>query len=241
MPLQQSFWNGWNASTRERELPPVSLRQKEVVSAWLSGLRRDDLDMIDIGCGAGWLCSDLTRFGQVTGTDLADEVLVRARQRVPRARFIAGDFMQLSFPAASFDVAVVLEVLSHVSDQAGFIERVSNLLRPGGYLMLATQNRPMMEHCRVDPVAPGQIRHWLDRTELCHLLRPGYEILELFTVAPRGGKGWGLFRIMNSVRLERAITPVAGQSFNRLKEAAGLGSILMALARKRGDAPVDAA
>src|ERR1700754_1880539 len=93
--LQRNFWNGWNASTRERELPPVSLRQRDVVGRWLSNLGRDSLQIIDIGCGAGWMCSHLAPFGWVTGTDLADEVLARARQRVPTARFIAGDFMRL--------------------------------------------------------------------------------------------------------------------------------------------------
>lgn len=120
--LQRTFWNGWNASYREHGQGGVSLEQADVVVGWLRRLGRTDLEIIDIGCGAGWLCSRLTPFGRVTGTDLSDEVLARARERAPDVEFIEGDFMALDLGHRQFDVAVSLEVLSHVADQAAFLE-----------------------------------------------------------------------------------------------------------------------
>jgi hypothetical protein len=35
----------------------VSLEQAEVVLSWLEALDRKDLKIIEVGCGAGWLCS----------------------------------------------------------------------------------------------------------------------------------------------------------------------------------------
>ena len=58
----------------------------------LKSLGRKDLDIIEVGCGSGWFCSQLTRFGRVTGTDLSDSGLARARQRAPEAAFVSGDF-----------------------------------------------------------------------------------------------------------------------------------------------------
>ncbi|WP_311966896.1 class I SAM-dependent methyltransferase [Bradyrhizobium australiense] len=112
--------------------------------SWLEALNRKDLRIPDVGCGAGWLCSQLTRFGQVTGTDLSDEVLARAARRVPEAHFVAGDFMSLDLRSATYDVAISLEVLAHVSDQPAFLGKIAGLLKRGGYLMLATQNKPAL-------------------------------------------------------------------------------------------------
>jgi 2-polyprenyl-3-methyl-5-hydroxy-6-metoxy-1,4-benzoquinol methylase len=126
--LQQNFWNHWNASTRELHRDEVSLRQAEVVCGWLAETRRTDLRILEVGCGAGWFCGPLSAYGKVTATDLSDEVLARARKRLPDVEFVPGDFMQLDFDSKGFDVIVTLEVLSHVEDQPAFVANVEDQL-----------------------------------------------------------------------------------------------------------------
>lgn len=231
LEAQRRFWNDWNAGAREHQIETVSLDQAGVVSGWLSRIGRCDLDMLDAGCGTGWLCERLQPFGSVTGTDLSHEVLNRAQTRLPDVRFIAGDFMTLDFGAASFDVISTLEVLSHVADQPAFVAKLAYHLRPGGYLMMATQNRPVLErYNRIPPPGPGQLRHWVDKEELRQLLEPEFEILELFTMTPKANKG--LLRIVNSRKFNKPIRALVGRRLDRLKEAVGLGWTLMALARK---------
>jgi 2-polyprenyl-3-methyl-5-hydroxy-6-metoxy-1,4-benzoquinol methylase len=134
-----------------------------VVCEWLQSLGRTDLDIIEVGCGSGWFSPRLTRFGRVTGTDLSDDALARAQQRAPEVRFVAGDFMELDFGTDCFDVVVTLEVLSHVADQRAFIRKLARHLRPGSHLMLATQNRFILQYLnRRPPPAPGQLRRWVD-------------------------------------------------------------------------------
>lgn len=228
---QRHFWNGWNSENRERSVQDVSLRQAEVVLGWLERLGRRDLNILEVGCGTGWLCPKLLRYGRVTGTDLSDEVLDRARSRVPGARFVAGDFMKLAFDGGAYDVVVALEVLSHVADQQAFAEKVAGLVKPDGYLMLATQNRVVLERFnRVPPPGPGQLRRWLDRRELAGLLKGDYAVEELFSVSPKANKG--VMRLINSRTLNRPVRLLVGDRFERLKERLGLGWTLMALARK---------
>jgi len=230
--LQRSFWNQWNASTREKAIDVVSTAQAQVICRWLSSLGRQDLDIIDVGCGAGWFCPQLTHFGRVTGTDLSDEVLARAKRRVPDVNFVPGDFMNLDFSANAFDVIVTLEVLSHVADQPAFIRKLAEHLRPGGYLMLATQNRFVLKHFnRVPPPAPGQLRSWVDRRELRDLLEHEFDVLELFSITPRGNRG--IMRVINSRKLNWPVRALVGDRLEKLKEAVGLGWTLMALALKR--------
>lgn len=230
--IQQAFWNGWNATHREHQISEVSIRQAEAVRGWLNRLGRRDLDILEVGCGAGWFCPQLAEFGSVTGTDLSDEVLARAQARAPHIQCRAGDFMQLDFGRATFDVIVSLEVLSHVADQPAFLSKISSHLRPGGLLMLATQNRPVLQHLNtVSSPAPGQLRKWLDRHELRQLLDEEFTVQELFSVTPKANRG--IMRIINSRTFNRPVRAVFGNRVESLKEAMWLGWTLMALARKR--------
>jgi 2-polyprenyl-3-methyl-5-hydroxy-6-metoxy-1,4-benzoquinol methylase len=230
--LQQSFWNTWNAETREQGLSDISRDQKEVVVEWLAELGRTNLDLIDVGCGSGWLCPSLKQFGRVTATDIASEVLARARRRIPDVKFVAGDFMELGFPAHSFDAAITIEVLSHIENQPAFIARIARCLRPGGRLILATQNRPVMEHLNsVAPPRPGQLRRWVDRKELAKLLAPHFLLDRILFVTPNANKG--LWRLLGSRTARRLMRSVSGRFLERVVAAAGLGRTLMAMAYRR--------
>lgn len=231
--LQQSFWNEWNASHREHEVQDVCIRQAEVVFEWLNSIGRKDLDILEVGCGSGWLCPGLLPFGHVTGTDLSDEVLVRAKHRTPEATFVPGDFMNLDLGSSAFDVVITLEVLSHVAHQEAFVRKLASHLRPGGHLMLATQNRFVLQRFnRIPPPAPGQLRRWVDRHELRRLLDPEFDVLTLFSVSPKANRGF--MRLVNSKKLNWPVRAIFGDRIERLKEVIGLGWTLMALARRRG-------
>jgi 2-polyprenyl-3-methyl-5-hydroxy-6-metoxy-1,4-benzoquinol methylase len=152
--------------------------------------------------------------------------------RLPDVRFVAGDFMTLDFGRDAFDVVTTLKVLSHMVDQPAFIAKLARHLRPGGHLMLATQNRPVLErYNRISPPKPGQLRRWVDKNELRSLQAKEFETVEIFSITPKANKG--LMRIINSRTFNRPVRALVGRRLDRLKEAAGLGWTLMALARKR--------
>jgi 2-polyprenyl-3-methyl-5-hydroxy-6-metoxy-1,4-benzoquinol methylase len=232
--LQQQFWNEWNASTREQNLSQVSIDQAQLVTSWLSSLALEKPKIIEVGCGAGWLSPYLAKFGKVTATDLAHTVLERAALRYPMIDFVAGDFMDLDFPIGSFDVAVTLEVLSHIADQPAFVARLADLLRPGGYLIMATQNRPALQMNDIPPPGTGQLRHWVDRHELSSLLGAKFEVRELCSITPLFNRGWR--RIVNSYKLNKlaeGVAPPIAKWVKTSQERAWLGWTLMALARKK--------
>lgn len=242
MELQRSFWNMWNASTREIMVGDSSLRQQEVLLCWIAAFGRRDLRILDAGCGAGWLCERLTQFGEVTGVDLADEVVARARQRAPQVTFISGDVMEIDLGQATFDVTISLEVLSHVADQPAFIARLADLTAPGGRLILSTQNRPILQrNLDIEPVKPGQLRRWVDSHELRRLLQPHFKIRTLRSLSPKGRGGF--LRLANSPRLNAILRFATGNRADRMKERLGLGFSLIVLAEKRQDgsckAPAD--
>lgn len=101
--------------------------------------------VLDLGCGCGIpLDRDLAAAGhQVTGIDISDVQIERARRLVPGARFHRADATGAEFDPASFDAIIFLYAIIHIplDEQAGLLHRVAGWLRPGGWLLLtAGQN-----------------------------------------------------------------------------------------------------
>jgi 2-polyprenyl-3-methyl-5-hydroxy-6-metoxy-1,4-benzoquinol methylase len=187
------YWNEWNAEAREHRLDRVSLEQAQAVDGWLAG--RQGLSILEAGCGAGWMCERLAKFGTVVGIDQADEVVERARQRVPSVTFVAGDLLEVDL-GSGYDVAVSLEVLAHVADQPMFLRRLRDALKPGGQLFLATQNKPVLSRFnRIPPPGEGQLRRWVDRAELRQLVEAAsFRVEEMFVITPQSN--FGLMRVL---------------------------------------------
>lgn len=95
--------------------------------------------VLDLGCGCGIpVAKSLTDGGHhVTGVDISEVQINRARQLVPRATFLHADATQISFPEAAFDAVVCLYALIHmpIDAQPHLISRIATWLRPGGWLL----------------------------------------------------------------------------------------------------------
>lgn len=232
---QRGFWNDWNARHRgpDMRLPPPNARQAATILSWHHQTDRGPRDIVEIGCGSGWFCAQLTPFGSVRGIDIADGAIARARDRFPEVRFIADDFMSMELERDSADVVVSLEALAHVANPGDFIARAARLLRGEGLLMLATQNRFVIERMDgVPPPGPGRFRNWVNARQLRGMLRPYFDILQLTSLHPDGHRG--VLRIVNSSKLRAILGAVGLQSaWDATKERALLGHTLMVLARKR--------
>lgn len=225
--ISASFWDDWNAQSRQpSQLSDVSLDQRRVILGWLEarGLRGGEI--LEVGCGTGWMCESLLPFGHVTGTDLSPRCIEEAQTRMPQARFVAGDFMALEFPEAHYDAICSLEVLSHVADQPAFAAKLARLLKPGGLLMMATQNKPMLQRwANVRAPAPGQLRAWRDQDEVRALLAPHFDVREMFTVTPIAHK---LPMRLLTAKKVRALIP----GLTKWEERRGWGWTIMVLAEK---------
>lgn len=234
MEDQRRFWNEWNAKNREqsRKLATVNQRQAQMAIEWVNDIGRQDLDILEVGCGSGWLCQKLVPFGKVTGTDLSDEVLSRASVNLPQVKFVAGNFFDLDFPQLGFDFIVSLEVLAHVDNQDEFVESIAKLLHPGGYFAIATQNKFVLSRwSQIPPKGEGQIRKWVDIKTLRRLLSKHFEIITMTSIVPVGDRG--ILRWTNAPKINRILSVFASPSrIESFKERLFLGHTLMALARK---------
>jgi SAM-dependent methyltransferase len=96
--------------------------------------------VLDLGCGCGLPVSRfLADVGhRVTGVDISDIQIERARRLVPTATFVRADATELQLPPASLDAVVCLYALIHMplTEQPGLIDRIATWLRPGGWLLV---------------------------------------------------------------------------------------------------------
>jgi 2-polyprenyl-3-methyl-5-hydroxy-6-metoxy-1,4-benzoquinol methylase len=233
---QQRFWNEWNAKHRGAEydptIDPPTMRRRDTVLQWMRQLGLNQPRILDLGCATGWLSDQLAEFGEVIGTDIADASISEARERYPHVRFECEDFSNANRPNGEFDIVVSLETLSHVADQQAFIARIRDVLKPGGYLILTTQNRFVFERrADVTPLAVGQIRRWVSPGELRRLLRDDFVIRRFATLLPEGHLG--VLRIVNSTRINRLLGRLVSRSWiERTKERLGFGQTIAVLAQR---------
>ena len=107
---------------------------------------RGDEQVLDLGCGPGYYAPELARrlgSGRLVLFDLQAEMLRRARRRVDRRAgpgrtgAVRGDATQLPFPAAAFDVVVLVTVLGEVPDLHAALGEAARVLHPDGLLSVS--------------------------------------------------------------------------------------------------------
>src|SRR5579872_1235395 len=92
---------------------------------------RNDLTILDIGCGTGAMSEKLAAYGAVVSADFSPLALAFSRRR-HLDRLCAADAMRLPFRDGAFDVIVALDILEHVSDDAAALREFYRVLKPGG-------------------------------------------------------------------------------------------------------------
>ncbi len=107
------------------------------------GLPLDGQRVLDAGCGDGALLRDLQRYGaraeDLSGLDLLQERIERARELTPQASIEAGDVQAMPYADASFDLVLAFTLLSSLGSRAGLARVASELARvarPGGLLVI---------------------------------------------------------------------------------------------------------
>jgi len=106
------------------------------------------LDLLDIGCGGGLLCEPMARIGfAVLGVDPSEKNVQTASAHAAGAglplRYRVTTAEALAAEGASFDVILNMEVVEHVADVGGFLGACGALLKPGGFMIVATLNRTL--------------------------------------------------------------------------------------------------
>ncbi|MGD9616454.1 MAG: ArsR/SmtB family transcription factor [Alphaproteobacteria bacterium] len=129
-------------------------------------------DLLDIGTGTGRMLELLgSLVANALGIDQSREMLAVARVNIERAGLSncivrLGDMYQLPLPDASFDAAIIHQVLHYADHPAAAIAEAARVLRPGGGLIIVDFAPHALEflrdehaHCRLG-FADDDIAAW---------------------------------------------------------------------------------
>lgn len=96
--------------------------------------------LLEVGSGAGLFLKGAARAGWDTaGIELSEDAAAFARERLEldvrqeRAE-------EMTFPAGSFDAAVMTDVIEHLFDPRAVLAAIQRALRPGGIVLITTPN-----------------------------------------------------------------------------------------------------
>ncbi len=97
-----------------------------------------DENVLDLGCGAGWLVrllSERVPEGRVVGMDISDEMVRRARKKyvaLENAMFVVGSVDEIPWDAYFFTHAISVESAYYWPDPARGLKEIHRVLREGG-------------------------------------------------------------------------------------------------------------
>jgi len=142
------------------------------------GMLLPALDVVDIGCGEGYLTIEAARWARkVVGVDRSPAVLARARQlaerrKVPNILWKRGEIERVPLPDAAFDVALLSQTLHHAADPGRAVHEAARVLRPGGRILvldLRTHDETWVRHKlgdRWQGFDDGTLSSWLSAAGL---------------------------------------------------------------------------
>lgn len=153
--INNAFYEELGEGWYEDSAHPIALLRAENAARnpWIleriNTVRGPKKDILDIGCGAGFLTNSLALGGHhVTGIDQSAKSLSVARKRdaTQSVCYLQLDAFSLPFPDKSFDVITAMDFLEHVEEPEKMIREVARLLRPGGLFFFHTFNRNLWSY-----------------------------------------------------------------------------------------------
>jgi SAM-dependent methyltransferase len=135
----------------ERELAECLRTFAHIVDRLALGLRDQ---VLDVGCGPGWLSEFLARCGYaVTGVDVSEDMVEIARRRLDAitepvgvgieavAEFHAMPVLELPWESR-FDAAILYDAMHHLDDEVATLRVIRRTLVPGGRIFIHEGVRP---------------------------------------------------------------------------------------------------
>jgi len=115
--------------------------------------------ILEVGVGTGKNLSYHPRGASITGIDVAEKMLARARERAARLgcgiNLLEADVQALPFPDSFFDTAAATFVFCSVPEPVIGLREFTRVVRPGGQILL-------LEHVRIDRPVAGRIMDFLN-------------------------------------------------------------------------------
>ena len=117
---------------------------QRLLKAYVLAAEKVHGNLLEVGCGEGrgvtWLMPKVERFSAV---DKIDEVVKDLKKKFPQGNFSSGNIPPLPYDDNTFDGVVSFQVIEHIADDNFYLKEISRVLKPDGFALITTPNRPM--------------------------------------------------------------------------------------------------
>jgi SAM-dependent methyltransferase len=209
-----------------------------------------DARIVDVGCGDGFHLSLLAEFGEpgwrLEGIDPDPRAAARGEEL--GLTIHTGTVEDVELDDAGYDLALLIMTIEHVADPASVLEGVRRVVKPGGRLLIITDNTGSPDFRLF------RRRHWggyhfprhfnlFNRSSLRRLAtRTGWDVAELATIASPVNwvysvrntlDDWGAPKgLVDQFSLESAPSLAAFTAFDAALRVTGRGAVLRAVLQR---------
>ena len=143
------------------------------IAAQYSPRPLEESDVVDVGCGYGWLLDNFTSAHRLCGSDISEHAIVMAKNRHADTEYRQADLLDGPPFEGTFDIVLAVNLIEHLTDPAAGVKSIRGLCRPGSIALVHL------------PVIDNALGKWIyDRTyasDPTHIYRPtGREVRSLF-------------------------------------------------------------
>ncbi|MFH1130952.1 MAG: class I SAM-dependent methyltransferase, partial [Pseudomonadota bacterium] len=100
----------------------------------------ENAHILDVGCGRGGLAYLLPDHTELHGVDISEKAVEEARKLYKEVHVVDLDDEPMPFQSSFFDICLMLDVIEHVLDPVVVVSKIAPCLKPGGLLILSTNN-----------------------------------------------------------------------------------------------------
>jgi SAM-dependent methyltransferase len=225
------------------------LEAKRLLS-WCKDLP-NDARILDVGCGDGFHLNLLKNNGKKTWQLDGVDVDKRAARMVEESGFKAhlGSVEKLNLPRETFDLALMIQTIEHLEKPLEILSAIKNLLKPGGKLVIVTDNTDTLDFKLFKNSYWGGYhfpRHWnlFNQNSLAKLAeKVGFEITDLSTQVSPVNWVYSIHNrlvdsekprwLTNQFTLKSTVSLAAFTSLDIVLQKLGRGALLRAILRKK--------
>jgi len=151
----------------------------------------DYSNMLDIGCGEGYITNEIASLkkSRVTGIDLGDEPLKKARSMYGDIEFVKCSAYELPFEDSNFDLVTTIEILEHLDTPEKALEEIKRVAKK--WIIFSVPDEPLWRILNVMSLrylkdlgnTPGHVNHWTPKG-FRNLIKKYFRVLKIVKPLP---------------------------------------------------------
>jgi len=163
--IENDNWNGKNPNHEETS-------RWNIIKNFIEAIKLNDTDseILDLGCGRGWLANLLMNFGNVTAIEPVKAVAKYGKSLFPELNIAQGTSKKLikAGKINYFDLIISSEVIEHIPDSKknDFIKSIYFILKPGGHLIITSPRKDAQQDWLKYSNPDQSVENWLYEKDL---------------------------------------------------------------------------